>query len=269
MQKEQISKYQNDLLIVGTGVMGTAMAKFDSESALRTRAASYRETQNFTELISNSEMLLLATRQEEGLKWLREYGRELKSGQVVLSLLAFVDFNTLELAGNNLAMRLVRIMTDKSLSKLTWSDDGKMDNDGQVKSKINQTLELVSQTQEYVGSRKDDLILKETLKACELGFTASVLACEVEASSELLGISEEQTQNQMDDRLRSLLAFRDQGVSYKQIEEDVATYGGATAAGILKVGDLSKQAALGKINAAIDKGLEKRQNYRSQWCDMI
>lgn len=269
MEKEQLNiNRENDLLIIGGGVMGTGMVALAGKQDIsQVELVGIRQKeQSFTKLVKKSQHVLLATRQEAGLDWLSYYGRLFEDDQALLSIMAFVDFDTLEGACQNEKVRIARIMTDTSFESIYWSDDGQFD---QVSmDRVGSILKLISNNIEYKGQRNDEAILKETLKACNRAFVTAALVEAVEAWRQVFKEDDQGSEREIFQLVESIQNSH-QGGTYQKMVQDVATSGGATEAGLMAVGDQGLQVAKTRLEVARARALEKREKYSNQWCDMI
>lgn len=221
------------MITIGAGKMGRLIA---GENAV-----SVRQTSSFTEKLDGKELVLLATRQEDGLRWLRNQST-LLSGKIIISLMAFVNFESLETAVKNDQVRFVRIMTDTSLKTISWSDDGHCSYGQLARLWAASPFRLDETAFQYLGPRKDEDLLTETIGACRLGWTAQVLA-------EITSIMGE-------DVLLKALEQRQKGLSFDEIAKAVATSGGATEAGIVKTRGLFAE----QLDAGLEKAKEKSEH---------
>jgi pyrroline-5-carboxylate reductase len=216
---------------IGSGIMGRL---FGGEEAV-----SLRFTADFMEVLKDKELVFLAGRQQEGLQWVSENG-QLLSGKLVASIMAFTEFEALEVATANNQTKFVRVMTDTSLETITWSDDGRLTT--KEKEVISSWLSGYGET-EYIGERNDKDLLKETIKACQLGWLAQALA--------------ELTDNMGEEVLVKVLEQRQKGLSFSEIAQAVATKGGATEAGIDASMGLFGQAQAIQSSAGLARAREK------------
>lgn len=223
------------LITIGAGKMGSLIAGCE--------AVSLRQTESFAGLLSGKDFVLLATRQEDGLKWLRK-NNDLLNGKIVISLMAFVNFYDLEKAVDNVGVYFVRIMTDTSIQNITWSDDGRLSNE--QRERVEKQLNLKSSA-EYLGVRADEKLLTQTIKACQLGWIAQAL-------SELTLCFDERI-------LNKVLEQHESGLSFADIAKGVATSGGATEAGINATAGLFSDVFKKQAIAGLTRAQEKSKSF--------
>ncbi len=227
------------IITIGSGTMGQIIAGEE--------AVSLRQTEVFDGIVSTAEVVFMATRQEDGLRWLKQH-RQLLAGKTIVSLMAFVSFETLETAVDSDEVSFVRIMTDTSFKSIAWSDDGSLTDEGKVK--IDELLKEKGETK-YLGERHDEGILLETIKACQLGWLA-------QAMSELMeNLGGEKV-------LVKVLEQRQNGRSFADIAQAVATSKGATEAGMMASEGLFLQAVQVQQKAGLKKAIEKRQRFKEE-----
>ena len=228
-----------EIITIGSGTMGKIIAGEE--------AVSLRQTEFFDGILSSTEVVLMATRQKDGLRWLRQ-NSQLSTGKIVVSLMAFVDFETLEIAGGNDEIKFVRIMTDTSFKSISWSDDGRLTEEEKIK--IDKFLKEKGKTK-YLGERHDGGILLETIKACQLGWLAQAMS---ELMEKLGG----------EKVLVKVLEQRQNGRSFADIAQAVATSKGATEAGMMASEGLFRQAVQVQQKAGLKKAIEKRQGFKKE-----
>lgn len=223
------------LITIGAGKMGSLISGSE--------AVSLRQTESFVELLKGRDFVLLATRQEAGLCWLKA-NSDLLASKTVISLMAFVSFEALEKAVDNKTVRFLRIMTDTSLQSISWSDDGYLSQ--AQKESVEKQLSRKGHT-EYLGAREDEKLLAETIKACQLGWIAQAL-------NELTLSFDERILDKVLEQHRA-------GLSFASIAGAVATSGGATEAGINATNGLFTEVFKKQALAGFAKANEKGERF--------
>lgn len=240
MQKDNLNYQETStnsdigLLIVGQGTMGKAMTIAALNQTERVKGLS-RNCEDYDKLVRCSQVIVLATKQLDGLRWLKQYGGIFNKDQIIISLMGFVDFKTLEFVVGREEVKVARMMTNTGFDKRVWSDDGRFIL--KDKQQVETRLSWFSQEIEYLGQRNDEAILKETLRACLLGWVAQDLASNAEALERIFGYSADGAEAEVTQMLILLLRQKNERCSYHQCFQAVATKGGVTETGAKLIDD--------------------------------
>lgn len=266
LNEENITNSDIGLLIVGQGTMGKAMTTAALNQTERVKGLS-RDSESYDELVRHSQVIVLATKQFDGLNWLKQYGGILNKDQIIISLMGFVDFKTLELTLHSEEVKVARMMTNTGLDKIVWSDDGRFEEkDTRL---VTTKLSWLSQDVEYIGQRNDEAILKETLRACLLGWVAQDLASDVEALERVFGYSADRAEAEVTQMLILLLRQKNERCSYRQCFQAVATKGGVTETGAGLIGEDLQNLHQNRLLKGLEKAWALEEGFYQQAINAI
>jgi len=272
MQKDSLNYQENitnsniGLLIVGQGTMGKAMIAAALNQAERVKGLS-RNCEDYDALVRRSQVIVLTTKQQDGLNWLKQFGRILDKDQIIVSLMGFVDFKTLEFSLGRGEVKVARIMTNTSLDRIVWSDDGRFTI--KDRQQVETRLSWLSQEIEYLGQRNDEAILKETLRACLLGWVAQDLASNAEALARVFGYSADKAEAEVMQMVILLLRQNSQGRNYQQCFQAVATKGGVTEAGASLIGEELQNLHQNRLLKGLEKARTLEEGFYQQAINAI
>ncbi|MEK9143087.1 MAG: hypothetical protein AAB481_00445 [Patescibacteria group bacterium] len=223
-----------ELCIVGaSGTMGEAFTKRAQDVGLEGVYRLTRNDGNYSEAIQLGSVFLLCMKQREVLAWLSQYGQQLATENIVISLAALLGVGLLERVMANEDVRICRIMTTTGIAfgseTIAWTDDGKLTDEQMAwtGSKLSRLGNV-----EYLGARNDEGIDQYTFRACVPGWIADVCNTQLESLEEVFGFSNNDAQDAVDRALDVIVEQRKNALGYGEIRDKVMSKGGITEAGV-------------------------------------
>lgn len=232
-KKISMSTPKEFCFVGANGTMGEAFTKRAQKIGLEGVYGLARDDENYQEAIQLGSVFLLCMKQREVLAWLSQYGQQLATGNIVISLAALLDVGLLERVMANEDVRICRIMTTTGIAygaeTIAWTDDGKLTDEQMAwtGSKLSRLGNV-----EYLGARNDEGIDQYTFRACVPGWIADVCNTQLESLVEVFGFSDQDAQDAVDRALGVVVEQRKNGLEYSEIRDKVMSKGGITEAGV-------------------------------------
>ncbi len=253
-----MTKYIHEGAIVGMGSLGTALlSRFDKGDVIGVR----RTDEDYFQQILESRILLLCMKQGDILAWLDTHSGNLSDEQIVISFGAALSLKTLRKHSNN-QVTLVRAMTNRGIARsrqdIIYTSEKPLTTPHLAS--IQGLFEQIG-IAKYVGVSKDEVVDKETHKACDMGRIAFFLEHYQDALIRFLGYSLSEATQSIKQSLRAILDALESGEDLNVIAQRVASRGGITEASITEMSGVSTLMNLG-MNAANDKMNELNNKYK-------